>query len=155
MARPLNAPAVQAQLHTHLSGACRTACARGRQQLQSDAAGFWRAPGHPGGPARQGLCSRRASLPGQTAALPDAAGRCQAETCLSDHDQPGLRLRQEFYQVISSAEAIVPAFAGDAYYRSTASSSVAAAFLCDTPLLADEQLLRHYSYLTAVRCAAL
>ena len=62
-----------------------------------------------------------------------------------------LCLPQEFYQVISLAEAVVPAFAGDAYYRSTASSSVAAAFLCDTPLLADQRLLRHYSYLTAVR----
>ena len=45
------------------------------------------------------------------------------------------------------ARAVLPAFASDVYYTSKASSSVAAALICGTPLLANLQLLRAYSYL--------
>ena len=43
--------------------------------------------------------------------------------------------------------AVLPAFASPAYLTHKASSSVAAAIICGTPLLADEALLRAYSYL--------
>ena len=45
------------------------------------------------------------------------------------------------------ARAVLPAFASDVYYTAKASSSVAAALICGTPLLAGPQLLRAYSYL--------
>ena len=47
------------------------------------------------------------------------------------------------------ARAVLPAFALAVYYTDKASSSVAAALICGTPLLADEQLLAAYSYVPA------
>ncbi len=47
------------------------------------------------------------------------------------------------------ALAVVPAFASDHYYTTKASSSVAAALICGTPLLASAELLAAYSYLHA------
>ena len=65
---------------------------------------------------------------------------------------------QEYYRAIRASLAVVPAFASDIYYTKKASSSVAAALIVGTPLLADEQLLKHYTYLSKVasrRCSLL
>lgn len=48
---------------------------------------------------------------------------------------------------MQDAVAVLPAFASNVYYTSKASSSVATAITCGTPLLADEELLAAYSYL--------
>lgn len=48
---------------------------------------------------------------------------------------------------MQGALAVLPAFASPVYLTHKASSSVAAAIICGTPLLADEALLRAYSYL--------
>ena len=48
---------------------------------------------------------------------------------------------------MQGALAVLPAFASSAYLTHKASSSVAAAIICGTPLLADEALLRAYTYL--------
>ena len=48
---------------------------------------------------------------------------------------------------MQGAVAVLPAFASPAYLTHKASSSVAAAIISGTPLLADEALLRAYSYL--------
>ena len=58
-------------------------------------------------------------------------------------------LRQAYYAAVHDALAVLPAFASDHYYTTKASSSVAAALICGTPLLATEQLLAAYSYLQA------
>ena len=57
---------------------------------------------------------------------------------------------QEYYRTIRASLAVVPAFASDVYYTKKASSSVAAAMVCGTPLLADRELLAHYPYLSKV-----
>ncbi|KAK9837010.1 hypothetical protein WJX81_006780 [Elliptochloris bilobata] len=54
---------------------------------------------------------------------------------------------KEYYSVIRGALAVLPAFASPIYLTHKASSSVAAAIISGTPLLADEALLRAYSYL--------
>ena len=59
------------------------------------------------------------------------------------------RCAQEYYRAMEGALAVLPAFASPAYLTHKASSSVAAAIICGTPLLADEALLRAYSYLPA------
>jgi len=50
--------------------------------------------------------------------------------------------------VVHDALAVLPAFASNVYYTTKASSSVAAAIICGTPLLADHELLAAYSYLS-------
>ena len=54
---------------------------------------------------------------------------------------------QEYYIAIQGALAVLPAFASPVYLTRKASSSVAAAIICGTPLLADPALLQAYSYL--------
>lgn len=49
--------------------------------------------------------------------------------------------------MIQGALAVLPAFASPVYLTHKASSSVAAAVICGTPLLADAALLDAYSYL--------
>ena len=63
--------------------------------------------------------------------------------------------RQEYYRTIRSTLAVVPAFASDIYYTKKASSSVAAAMVCGTPLLADQTMVDHYPYLSKVGCCPL
>ncbi len=48
---------------------------------------------------------------------------------------------------MQDAVAVLPAFASNVYYTSKASSTVATAITCGTPLLADDELLAAYSYL--------
>jgi hypothetical protein len=54
---------------------------------------------------------------------------------------------QEYYRAIQGTLAVLPAFASPVYLTRKASSSVAAAVICGTPLLADAALLQAYSYL--------
>lgn len=54
---------------------------------------------------------------------------------------------QEFYEVLHSCIAIMPAFASDAYYMYKGSSSVAASLIADTPIIATPRLLAAYSFL--------
>ena len=61
---------------------------------------------------------------------------------------------QEYYRQIRASLAVVPAFASDVYYTKKSSSSVAAAMVCGTPVLADHDLVRHYNYLSKVWPAA-
>ncbi|KAK9818326.1 hypothetical protein WJX72_010615 [[Myrmecia] bisecta] len=56
---------------------------------------------------------------------------------------------QEYYKRIQGAIAVLPAFATNVYTTLKASSSVAAALVCATPLVADDTLLAAYSYLNA------
>ena len=49
--------------------------------------------------------------------------------------------------MVQQALAVLPAFASSVYYTAKASSSIAAALICGTPLLADDQLLAAYSYM--------
>lgn len=49
---------------------------------------------------------------------------------------------------MQEALAVLPAFASDVYYKSKASSTVATAITCGTPLVADQELLTAYSYLS-------
>lgn len=58
------------------------------------------------------------------------------------------RLWQDYYRVVQQALAVLPAFASSVYYTTKASSSVAAALICGTPLLANAQLLAAYSYMS-------
>lgn len=55
---------------------------------------------------------------------------------------------QEYYRTVQEAMAVLPAFASDVYYKTKASSSVATAITCGTPLVADRELLKAYSYLS-------
>ncbi len=64
---------------------------------------------------------------------------CQLRACL--------HAWQEYYRAIQGALAVLPAFASPVYLTRKASSSVAAAVICGTPLLADAALLQAYSYL--------
>lgn len=57
---------------------------------------------------------------------------------------------QDYYRAIRASLAVVPAFASDVYYTKKASSSVAAAMVCGTPLLAEPEMLEHYTYLSKV-----
>jgi len=54
---------------------------------------------------------------------------------------------QEFYEVLHSCLAIMPAFASDAYYLHKGSSSIAASFIAGTPLIATPRTLAAYSFL--------
>ena len=57
---------------------------------------------------------------------------------------------QAYYRTIRASLAVVPAFASDVYFTKKSSSSVAAAMVCGTPVLADHDLVRHYNYLSKV-----
>lgn len=57
---------------------------------------------------------------------------------------------QEYYARLQKALAVVPGFARDTYYKSKASSSVAAALICCTPLIANRDLMNAYTYLNEV-----
>lgn len=57
---------------------------------------------------------------------------------------------QEYYARLQRALAVVPGFARDTYYKTKASSSVAAALICCTPLIANRDLMTAYSYLNEV-----
>ena len=73
----------------------------------------------------------------------------------SDLEEDGLVRRytalpfQEFYEVLHSCLAIMPAFASEAYYLHKGSSSVAASFIAGTPLIATPRTLAAYSFLDA------
>ncbi|KAH7623648.1 hypothetical protein Ndes2526B_g00880 [Nannochloris sp. 'desiccata'] len=54
---------------------------------------------------------------------------------------------QEFYEVLHSCLAIMPAFASEAYYLHKGSSSIAASFIAGTPLIATPRALAAYSFL--------
>lgn len=53
----------------------------------------------------------------------------------------------EFYRLLHSATALLPAFASDEYTRVKASSTVPASLIAGSPLIADRQLLLAYTYL--------
>lgn len=57
---------------------------------------------------------------------------------------------QAYYRMVRDSYAVLPAFASDIYYTKKSSSSVAAAVVCGTPLIADLKLLNAYPYLTKV-----
>ena len=67
---------------------------------------------------------------------------------LADHVMlnPGLSY-PDFYSLLSSSMAIIPAFANNQYLDRKASSSVPAALIAGTPLIASRELLDAYSYL--------
>jgi hypothetical protein len=52
----------------------------------------------------------------------------------------------DFYALLSSVSAVLPGFASDEYLDRKASSSVPAALIAGTPLVADRRLLDAYSY---------
>lgn len=56
-------------------------------------------------------------------------------------------LVQEYYTSIRQGQAVLPAFAGTHYYCCKASSTVPAALIAGTPLLATNSLISAYSYL--------
>lgn len=56
---------------------------------------------------------------------------------------------QEYYELLHSCRAALTSFADDRYFVDTASSSVAAALIGSTPLVASSRLLQAYSYLSA------
>ncbi|KAF5250226.1 hypothetical protein FANTH_4551 [Fusarium anthophilum] len=53
----------------------------------------------------------------------------------------------EFYEVLRSATAMLPAFASHEYVQSKASSTVAASLIVGSPLIADDALLNAYRFL--------
>jgi hypothetical protein len=53
----------------------------------------------------------------------------------------------EFYRIMSSSFALVPAFANNDYYDRKASSSVPAALIAGVPVVANQKLLDNYRYL--------
>lgn len=55
----------------------------------------------------------------------------------------------EFYTILARSFALLPAFAVDEYYQMKASSSVQAALIGGTPLVAIRKLLEEYAYLPA------
>jgi hypothetical protein len=67
--------------------------------------------------------------------------------CCAIYQQPAAVRMQEYYEVLHSCKAILPAFASDAYYVNKGSSSVAASFISGTPLVATPRLLQAYSFL--------
>ena len=76
------------------------------------------------------------------------APRAQTWRCSQEGKRQPTRA-QEYYRAIQGALAVLPAFASPVYLTRKASSSVAAAIICGTPLLADPALLQAYSYLPA------
>ncbi|KAG7403860.1 hypothetical protein Forpe1208_v016346 [Fusarium oxysporum f. sp. rapae] len=53
----------------------------------------------------------------------------------------------EFYEVLHSATAMLPAFASHEYVESKASSTIAASLIVGSPLIADDALLNAYRFL--------
>ncbi|GJC88665.1 hypothetical protein ColLi_11503 [Colletotrichum liriopes] len=53
----------------------------------------------------------------------------------------------DFYRTLSGAFTIIPAFADDGYLDRKASSTVPAALIAGAPIVANEQLLKAYTYL--------
>ena len=53
---------------------------------------------------------------------------------------------QEYYEALHACAAVLPGFASGAYYINKGSSSVGAAFIAGTPLLATPPLLRAYKF---------
>ena len=76
--------------------------------------------------------------------------------CTSHADAPigsaskGLCVAQAYYRRVRRALAVLPAFASDVYLKQKSSSSVAAAIVCGTPLIANPRLLASYPYLSKV-----
>lgn len=54
----------------------------------------------------------------------------------------------EFYEVLHSATALLPAFASHEYVESKASSTIPASLIAGSPLIADDDLLNAYRFLT-------
>lgn len=54
----------------------------------------------------------------------------------------------DFYDIIHSATALLPALATDEYLYSKASSTIPASLIAGAPLIADEELLAAYTYLS-------
>lgn len=52
-----------------------------------------------------------------------------------------------YYATLTNAVALFPAFASDEYYRSMASSTVAASIIAGSPLIGSKKLLESYTYL--------
>ncbi|KAI5456657.1 hypothetical protein BGZ63DRAFT_323453, partial [Mariannaea sp. PMI_226] len=73
--------------------------------------------------------------------LPQVPSEIEANV-IFDHDLS----YPDFYKLLSHAFAILPAFASDGYYDRKASSSVPAALIAGSPLVANEKLLAAYSY---------
>lgn len=57
---------------------------------------------------------------------------------------------QKYYRIVKDSFGVLPAFASDIYYTKKASSSVATALICGTPLIADQKMLSSYPYLVKV-----
>ncbi|KFM23896.1 hypothetical protein F751_6864 [Auxenochlorella protothecoides] len=55
---------------------------------------------------------------------------------------------QEYYEVMHGCVAILPAFSSDEYYTDRASSTMGAALISATPLIATPEMLRVYSFLS-------
>jgi hypothetical protein len=53
----------------------------------------------------------------------------------------------DFYAILSTAYAVLPAFATNHYYDRKASSTVPASIIAGVPLVASEELLKSYTYL--------
>ena len=53
-----------------------------------------------------------------------------------------------YYNLLHESFALIPAFADEGYYKTKASSSVAASFIANTPILGSDRLLESYSYLS-------
>jgi len=54
---------------------------------------------------------------------------------------------EEFYRLLSQMDALIPAFSSENYLKSVASSSIPAAFMTRTPVLASPAHVRAYGYL--------
>ncbi|KAG1659342.1 hypothetical protein FOA52_008396 [Chlamydomonas sp. UWO 241] len=54
----------------------------------------------------------------------------------------------DYYNAIHHTLALIPAFASDAYYDRKFSSTVITSLITGTPVIADAQMLRSYSFLT-------
>lgn len=53
-----------------------------------------------------------------------------------------------YYNLLHESFALIPAFADEGYYKTKASSSVAASFIANTPILGSDRLLESYGYLS-------
>ena len=53
-----------------------------------------------------------------------------------------------YYNLLHESFALIPAFADEGYYKTKASSSIAASFIANTPILGSQRLLESYGYLS-------
>jgi len=53
-----------------------------------------------------------------------------------------------YYNLLHESFALIPAFADEGYYKTKASSSVAASFIANTPILGSDRLIESYGYLS-------